>query len=91
MIHKPLRLLARKANVNAATRYQITPLAIACTRIQTSTLSTLLEARAEVDVQSLGGETPFMIASPTGNAEASNNSCRIRPLIKPPIATIRQL
>ena len=63
-------LLAKKANVNATTRYQITPLAIACTQMQTSTLLALLEAGAEVDFRSPGGETPLMIASRTGNAGA---------------------
>ncbi|MCY2973583.1 MAG: ankyrin repeat domain-containing protein [Planctomycetota bacterium] len=63
-------LLRRKANVNAATRYQVTPLAIACTQTQTSSLKLLLEAGADVEFRSPGGETPLMIASRTGNAES---------------------
>lgn len=63
-------LLRRKANVNAATRYQVTPLAIACTQLQPSSLAQLLEAGADVEFQSPGGETPLMIASRTGSAES---------------------
>ncbi len=65
-----MNLLRRKANVNAATRYQVTPLAIACTQTEPKSLVQLLEAGADVEFRSPGGETPLMIASRTGNAES---------------------
>ncbi len=61
-------LIRAKCNVNASTRYQVTPLAIAATHCETETVKWLLDAAAEVDARSPGGETPLMIAARTGNA-----------------------
>jgi ankyrin repeat protein len=52
--------------VNAATRYGVTPLAIACLHGNDANVRLLLEHGASVDRPQRGGETPLMIAARTG-------------------------
>ena len=63
-------LIHAKCNVNAVTRYDITPLAIAATHRETDTVKLLLDAGAEADVRSPGNETPLMIAARAGNTKS---------------------
>lgn len=64
------RLIEAKCNVNAVTRYQVTPLSIACTHGNAEVVASLLNAGADVQFKLPGGETPLMIASRTGRADA---------------------
>jgi len=63
-------LICAKCNLNAVTRYEVTPLAIAAAHHETATVKLLLDAGAEADVRSPGNETPLMIAARAGNTES---------------------
>lgn len=69
--HEPtVRLLIEaKQNVQAVTRYGITPLSIACTLGNPGVVKQLLDAGAKVERKLPGGESPLMLAARTGNAE----------------------
>jgi len=64
------RLIEAKCDVNTVTRYQVTPLSIACTHGIADIVASLLDADADVHFKMPGGETPLMIASRTGQADA---------------------
>ena len=64
------RLIASDSDVNAATRYRVTPISIACTLGNALILEQLLAAGADANAALPGGETPLMIASRTGNADS---------------------
>ena len=70
------RLLAAGSDVNTATRYEVTPLSIACQNGKPKIVATLLTGGADVNKTLPGGETPLMIAARTGNAQV------IRQLVK---------
>lgn len=59
-------MLADGADANAANRYGVTPLALACANGNTVLVAALLEAGAHPDDEGNGGETPLMIAARTG-------------------------
>ncbi|MBM3810137.1 MAG: hypothetical protein FJW20_00735 [Acidimicrobiia bacterium] len=60
------RLLRDGAPVNAANRYGVTPLSLACTNGNTALVEALLKAGADVNAPLPGGETPLMTAARTG-------------------------
>ena len=62
-------LIDAKSDVNAATRYQVTPLTIACEIGNDSIATLLLGAGADVKHKLPGGVTPLMIAARSGNEE----------------------
>jgi len=64
------RLVQGGADVNATTRYGVTPLSLACTTGNARIIDTLLEAGADPGIASGGGETPLMLAARAGNAGA---------------------
>ena len=63
------QLLAAGAACDAATRYDVTPLSIACMQSDVKCVSLLAAAGADVNRVKQGGETPLMTASRNGNAE----------------------
>lgn len=66
---KTVRLLIEaKCNVNATTRYQVTPLSIACQLGRPDSAEHLLAAGADANAILPGGETLLMTACRTGNA-----------------------
>lgn len=67
---KPIRLLIdSKCDVNATTRYQVTPLSIACQLGRADSVKQLLAAGADVNAMLPGDVTLLMIAARTGNAD----------------------
>ena len=65
------RLLLRAgANVNAANRYGVPPLIVACTNGNAAVVKLLLEAGADANTTVKGGETALMIASRSGKVDA---------------------
>jgi uncharacterized protein len=63
------RLIASGADVNRKTRYEVTPLSIACLDGNSSIVETLLEAGADPNTALRGGETALMTAARTGKPE----------------------
>jgi ankyrin repeat protein len=63
-------LLERGANANAADRYGMSPLMLACVNGNASIVDRLLKAGADPNSASPGGETALMTASRTGSAAA---------------------
>ena len=63
-------LLAARANPNAANRYGVTPLSLACTNGSAPFVTLLLEAGADANLALSGGETPLMTAARTGRLAA---------------------
>ncbi|MSU25049.1 MAG: ankyrin repeat domain-containing protein, partial [Opitutus sp.] len=63
-------LLAAKANPNAANRYGVTPLSLACTNGTAALVTALLAAGADANLALRGGETPLMTAARTGRLAA---------------------
>ncbi|TWU41014.1 ankyrin repeat domain-containing protein [Novipirellula artificiosorum] len=61
------QLIEAGANVNATTRYDITPLSIACSAGNAKLVGTLLEASADANATQTGGVTPLMLASKCDN------------------------
>jgi ankyrin repeat protein len=60
------RLLAAGADPKAANRYQVSPLALACTNGNVTIVKLLLDAGADANVALPGGETALMTAARTG-------------------------
>ena len=58
------------ANVNAANRYGVPPLALACTNGNAAVVRLLLEAGADANATMKGGETVLMMAARSGNVDA---------------------
>ncbi len=65
------RLLQEKVDVNAVTRYQVTPLEIACTAGDTEIVQLLVVAGANVQAKAIGSESMLHIAARTGLVEAT--------------------
>lgn len=63
-------LVMRGADVNAPTRYGVTPLELAALTAETPILGTLLDAGAKPNTSSPGGETPLMTAARVGRIDA---------------------
>jgi ankyrin repeat protein len=63
-------LIKRGADVNAATRYGITPIGLAALGGNVAILRTLIDAGAKANTATPGGETALMTAARTGNVEA---------------------
>ena len=63
-------LVGAGANVKAANRYGVTPLALACVGGNAAMIETLLKAGADANSASPEGETALMTASRTGKVEA---------------------
>ena len=63
-------LIKRGADVNATTRYGITPIGLAALGGHVAILRTLIDAGAKADTATPGGETALMTAARTGNVEA---------------------
>ena len=63
-------LIRSGANVQSATDYGITPLALACTNGNAAMVALLLNAGANPNAARSTGETPLMTASRTGNLDA---------------------
>ena len=61
-------LIRAGANVNATNRYNITPLALACTNGSALVVAKLLQAGADPNA-SPNGESPLMVAARTGDLE----------------------
>src|ERR1019366_1368818 len=64
------QLLGAGANAKAATRYNITPLSLACTNGNVAIIERLLKAGADPNGTSEKGETMLMTASLTGKVDA---------------------
>jgi len=64
------QLLDAGANAKAATRYNITPLSLACTNGNATIIERLLKAGADPNGTSEKGETMLMTASLTGKVDA---------------------
>jgi len=62
-------LLSAGAPVDARTRYEVTPLSIACMQADAASVALLAAAGADVNQTKQAGETPLMTASRNGNAE----------------------
>lgn len=62
-------LIDAGSDSNAATRYGIRPITVACQLGRATCVKHLLAADAEVNAELPGGETPLMTASRTGNAD----------------------
>ena len=71
-------LLAAGANVKAATRYNITPLSLACTNGNARIVDRLLKAGADPNGTSEEGQTALMTASLTGKPDAVQAAARDR-------------
>jgi ankyrin repeat protein len=68
---KTARLLVRAgAKPDAANRYGVTPLSLACTNGSAAMVELLLQAKADPNLALPGGETPLMTAARTGKADA---------------------
>jgi uncharacterized protein len=63
-------LLKAGADANAANRYGVTPLSLACTNGDGAMVSQLLKAGADPNAAIPGGETPLMTAARTGRLDA---------------------
>ena len=63
-------LIAAGANVKAATRYNITPLSLACTNGNATVIERLLAAGANPNSTSEEGQTVLMTAALTGKVDA---------------------
>lgn len=61
------RLLAAGANPSGATHYKVTPLAIACSQGDESSVRLLLDGKTDVHTLGQGKETLLMLASRQGN------------------------
>jgi len=64
------RLIGAKFDVNAVTRYRVTPLSIACNDGDQAVIERLLNAGGDIGTKMPGGETLLMIASRTGRPGA---------------------
>ena len=64
------KLIREGANVKAANRYGVTPLAIACTNGNAAMIELLLNAGADPNTTLPGGETALMTAARTGKLDA---------------------
>lgn len=64
------KLVAAKCAVDAKTRYEVTPLSIACTLGHDKIVKTLLNAGADANREQPGGVTPLMLAARNGNAKS---------------------
>lgn len=64
------RLLKAGEDPNAANRYGITPLSVACVTGNPAILRQLIAARADVNASLPDGETPLMTCARTGKVEA---------------------
>ena len=62
-------LLSAGASVDEQTRYEVTPLSIACMQSDAACVTLLTAAGADVNRVKQGGETPLMTASRNGNAD----------------------
>ena len=62
-------LLSAGAPADARTRYEVTPLTIACMQADVASVTLLVAAGADVNQTKQAGETPLMTASRNGNAE----------------------
>ena len=62
-------LLVAGADPNARTRYEVTPLTIACRQGHTTIAKQLLEAKGNANTKLPGGETLLMTASRSGNED----------------------
>lgn len=65
------RLVRAGANVNAANRYGITPLYLACVNGNAAMIERLLQAGASANTVWTEGETPLMTVARSGNVEAA--------------------
>jgi uncharacterized protein len=63
-------LLEAGATTNAANRYGVTPLSLACTNGNAAMIELLLNAKANPNAALPEGETPLMTATRTGKADA---------------------
>ncbi|MBC8354437.1 MAG: ankyrin repeat domain-containing protein [Planctomycetes bacterium] len=70
------RLIDAGGDVNAETRYRVTPISIACQHGRPEIVAKLLSGGADVNKTLPGGETPLMIAARTGDVRV------IRHLVK---------
>ncbi len=61
------RLLAAGCDANVMTRYDVTPLSIACVNGSSDLVRRLLESGATANVAAPGGETPLMTAAAIGD------------------------
>src|SRR5213078_2816136 len=62
-------LVKRRANVNAANRYGVPPLSLACTNGNADLVKLLLDAGADANASLQGGETVLMTAARAGSLE----------------------
>ena len=63
-------LVKAGANVNAANRYGVPPLALACTNGNAAVVRLLLDAGADANATMKGGETVLMMAARSGSVDA---------------------